>query len=177
MEYSKETIYAELYKVCNKTASTDYMLKILPNPVRLEFLTSIAMVQNFKNLDVTPNYTIDDEGLPTNTASGGKADIVCIDKEYKSLVEVTLMCGRQDQVNNEIIPIRRHLLEAKKNQENTFSVFVAPVIHEDTIEIANWYKVKDNLDIVTYAIDEFVKTIAKEEHIAGMLRETSLREN
>jgi len=177
LEYSKETIYAELYKVCNKTASTDYMLKILPNPVRLEFLTSIAMVQNFKNLDVTPNYTIDDEGLPTNTASGGKADIVCIDKEYKSLVEVTLMCGRQDQVNNEIIPIRRHLLEAKKNQENTFSVFVAPVIHEDTIEIANWYKVKDNLDIVTYAIDEFVKTIAKEEHIAGMLRETSLREN
>ena len=90
------------------------MLKLLPGPVRLEFLTSIAMVQNFENLDVTPNYTIDDEGLPTNTASGGKADIVCFDKEYQSLVEVTLMCGRQDQVNNEIVPIRRHLLEEKK---------------------------------------------------------------
>lgn len=54
------------------------MLKLLPGPVRLEFLTSIAMVQNFENLDVTPNYTIDDEGLPTNTASGGKADIVSV---------------------------------------------------------------------------------------------------
>lgn len=48
------------------------MLKLLSGPVRLEFLTSIALVQNFENLDVTPNYTIDDEGLPTNTASGGK---------------------------------------------------------------------------------------------------------
>lgn len=160
-EYSKEVIYSELHKVCSKTASTDYMLKLLPGPVRLEFLTSIAMVQNFENLDVTPNYTIDDEGLPTNTASGGKADIVCFDKEYQSLVEVTLMCGRQDQVNNEIVPIRRHLLEEKKNQENTFSVFVAPTIHEDTKQIAEWYKFKEGLDIVTYAIDEFVDKIKK----------------
>lgn len=168
-EYSKETIYAELHKVCNKIASTDYMLKVLPGPVRLEFLTSIAMVQNFENLDVTPNYTIDDEGLPTNTASGGKADIVCFDKEYQSLLEVSLMCGRQDQVNNEIIPIRRHLLEEKKNQEKTFSVFVAPTIHEDTKQIAEWYKFKEDLDIVTYAIDEFVGAIKKAENLVSML--------
>ena len=170
-EYSKEEIYSELYKVCKKTASADYMLKLLPGPVRLEFLTSIAMVQNFENLDVTPNYTIDDEGLPTNTASGGKADIVCFDKEYQSLVEVTLMCGRQDQVNNEIVPIRRHLLEEKKNREKTFSVFVAPTIHEDTKQIAEWYKFKENLDIVTYAIDEFVNTIKEENTIGSMLKE------
>lgn len=168
-EYSKEVIYSELHKVCTKTASTDYMLKLLPGPVRLEFLTSIAMVQNFENLDVTPNYTIDDEGLPTNTASGGKADIVCFDKEYQSLVEVTLMCGRQDQVNNEIVPIRRHLLEEKKNQEKTFSVFVAPTIHEDTKQIAEWYKFKEGLDIVTYAIDEFVDKIKKEDNISNLL--------
>lgn len=168
-EYSKEAIYSELQKVCKKTASTDYMLKLLPGPVRLEFLTSIAMVQNFENLDVTPNYTIDDEGLPTNTASGGKADIVCFDKEYQSLVEVTLMCGRQDQVNNEIVPIRRHLLEEKKNYEKTFSVFIAPTIHEDTKQMAEWYKFKEDLDIATYAIDEFIEKIKSEEEIAYLL--------
>ncbi len=168
-EYSKEEIYSELNKVCKKAASTDYMLKLLPGPVRLEFLTSIAMVQNFENLDVTPNYTIDDEGLPTNTASGGKADIVCFDKEYQSLVEVTLMCGRQDQVNNEIVPIRRHLLEEKKNQANTFSVFVAPTIHEDTKQIAEWYKFKEDLDIVTYAVDEFVDKIKQGDKISSLL--------
>ena len=168
-EYSKEVIYSELHKLCTKTASTDYMLKLLPGPVRLEFLTSIAMVQNFENLEVTPNYTIDDEGLPTNTASGGKADIVCFDKVYQSLVEVTLMCGRQDQVNNEIVPIRRHLLEEKKNQENTFSVFVAPTIHEDTKQIAEWYKFKEDLDIVPYAIDEFVDKIQEADCISKLM--------
>lgn len=168
-EYSKEEIYFELHKVCKKSATTDYMLKLLPGPVRLEFLTSIAMVQNFENLDVTPNYTIDDEGLPTNTASGGKADIVCFDKEYQSLVEVTLMCGRQDQVNNEIVPIRRHLLEEKKSHEKTFSVFVAPTIHEDTTQMAEWYKFKEDLDIITYAIDEFVDKIKREDKISKLL--------
>ena len=145
------------------------MLKLLPGPVRLEFLTSIAMVQNFENLDVTPNYTIDDEGLPTNTASGGKADIVCFDKEYQSLVEVTLMCGRQDQVNNEIVPIRRHLLEEKKNYEKTFSVFIAPTIHEDTKQMAEWYKFKEDLDIATYAIDEFADKIQEADCISGLM--------
>jgi len=169
-EYSKEVIYDELHKVCNKSASSDHMLKLLPGPVRLEFLTSIAMVQNFKDLDVTPNYTIDDEGLPTNTAAGGKADIVCFDNKYQSLVEVTLMCGRQDQVNNEIVPIRRHLLEERKNFENTFSVFVAPVIHEDAKQMAEWYKFKENLDILTYAIDEFIDKIKKEDNIVGLIK-------
>jgi hypothetical protein len=169
-EYSKETIYFELHKVCNKSASGDRVLKLLPGPVRLEFLTSIALVQNFEDLEVTPNYTIDDEGLPTNTASGGKADIVCFDKEYQSLVEVTLMCGRQDQVNNEIVPIRRHLLEEKKKHEKTFSVFIAPVIHEDTKQMAEWYKFKEDLDIVTYGVDEFVKRIQGIQCITGLIK-------
>lgn len=168
-EYPKEVIYSELHKVCTKKASTDYMLKLLPGPVRLEFLTSIAMAQNFDDLDVTPNYTIDDEGLPTNTALGGKADIVCFDKEYQSLIEVTLMCGRQDQVNNEIVPIRRHLIEEKKNYEKTFSVFVAPIIHEDTKQMAEWYKFKENLDIVTYNIDKFVDEIKQKDKISELL--------
>lgn len=127
------------------------------------------MVQNFENLDVMPNYTVDDEGLPTNTASGGKADIVCSDKEYQSLIEVTLMCGRQEQVHNEIIPIRRHLVEEKKNQEKTFSVLVAPIIHEDTKQIAEWYKFKEDLDIVPYDIERFLKKIKRENKIASLL--------
>ena len=79
------------------------------------------------------------------------------------------MCGRQDQVNNEIIPIRRHLLEEKKRKENTFSVFVAPVIHEDTKQIAEWYKFKENLDIAVYSIGEFVEKIKQEDKIKTLL--------
>lgn len=167
-QYAKEDIFAEIHKVCNKLASSDYMFKLLPGPVRLEFLTSIAMVQSFEDLEVIPNYSIDDEGLPTNTASGGNADIVCADKEWKSLVEVTLMCGRQDQLINEIVPIRRHLKEEKENRENTFSVFLAPVIHEDTKQMTEWYKFKEDLDIITFNADAFIEKLKKIKRLSEL---------
>ena len=108
-----------------------------------------------------PGYPVDDEGLPVNTAGGGRADIICWDGECRSLVEVTLMCGRQDQVSNEIVPIRRHLLEEKKTMPDTFSVFIAPVIHEDAREMAAWYKYRNNLDIIPYTVEEFIGRVQK----------------
>lgn len=168
-KYSKENIRYELKILCEKKASTDIVMRMLPGPVRLEFLTSIALVQSFEDLDVLPNYTIDDEGLPTSTAVGGKADIVCHDNKCQSLIEVTLMCGRNEQVNNEIVPIRRHLIEEKKVNENTFSVFVAPKIHEDALEMTEWYKYKDNIDIVAYTVTDFVEKIEKEPEILKLL--------
>ena len=59
--------------------------------------------------------------------------------------------------------------------EETFKPFEylckLPTIHEDTKQIAEWYKFKENLDIVTYAIDEFVNTIKEENTIGSMLKE------
>ena len=169
--YSHDKVYDELKKVCNKEPSTDEMLKFINAPTRLEFLTSVALVQHFKGLDVNPNYSVDDEGLPTFTAGGDTPDIICYDSDYDSLFEVTLMCGRQDQVNNEIVPIRRHLLEHKKNREKTFSVFIAPKVHEDTKEIAEWYKHKDKVDIVTYDIGEFILKVRSYTKASQFLNE------
>lgn len=106
-EYSEEKVCEELLKVCNKKESSDEVLKFINAPTRLEFLASIFLVQQFKEADVNPNYSVDDEGLPTFTAGGGVADIECYDRSYNSYFEVTLMCGRQDQVNNEIVPIKK----------------------------------------------------------------------
>ena len=156
-EMSKDAVKKELTIVCEKKESKDDLLRFINAPTRLEFLTSIALVQNFTGLDVHPNYAVDDEGLPTFTASGGYADIECYDNDYDSYFEVTLMCGRTDQVNNEIIPIGRHLKEAKQNRrDNSFSVFVAPVIHPDTIEAAEWQKIKNKVDIIPLNINEFI---------------------
>jgi hypothetical protein len=133
-------------------------------------LASIALVQNFEGLDVNPNYSVDDEGLPTFTASGGYADIECYDSDYDSYFEVTLMCSRSDQVNNEIIPISRHLREAKKKRrEEAFSVFVAPTIHPDAIEAAEWQNRKYNIDILTFNINEFVEKIDVANRISQLL--------
>lgn len=170
-KYSKEEINTELMVLCKKssTGSKHPIFKLLASPVRLEFLTSIALVQNYKDIDVTPNYVIDDEGLPTFSAGGGVADIVCKDNNYNSLIEVTLMCGRQDQVNNEIVPIRRHLLKAKKENENVFSIFIAPYIHEDAKEVANLYKYRDNIDIIAFDIPTFINENYKNEYVSDFL--------
>lgn len=168
--YSKDKVYDELQKVCSKKPSTDEMLKFINAPTRLEFLTSVALVQHFKGLDVNPNYSVDDEGLPTFTAGGDTPDIICYDSDYDSLFEVTLMCSRQDQVNNEIVPIRRHLIEHKKSRDETFSVFVAPKVHKDTKEMAAWYKHKDDVDIVTYGIEEFISKLTSSYKASELLQ-------
>ena len=169
-EMDKETVFKELKNVCKGNESKHESIRYLDGPVRLEFLTSIALVQNFKGLDVNPNYSVDDEGLPTFTASGGMSDIEAYDVDYDSYYEVTLMKGRANQVNNEIIPIGRHLREIKETRrENSFSVFVAPIIHEDTREAADWQKVKYNIDILTYDIDEFIHNITKSKKASDLL--------
>lgn len=169
-EMTKESVRKELLTVCARRESTDKILRYINAPTRLEFLASIALVQNFEGLDVNPNYSVDDEGLPTFTASGGYADIECYDSECDSYFEVTLMCGRSDQVNNEIIPISRHLREAKKKRrEESFSVFVAPTIHPDAIEAAEWQKKKYAVDIITLNVDEFIEKIDVADKVSQLL--------
>ena len=169
-EMTKESVKKELLAVCARRESTDKILRYINAPTRLEFLTSIALVQNFSGLDVNPNYSVDDEGLPTFTASGGYADIECYDSDCDSYFEVTLMCGRSDQVNNEIIPISRHLREAKRNRrEESFSVFVAPKIHPDAIEAAEWQKKKYKVNILTLDIENFIEQINVASRVSQLL--------
>lgn len=168
--YDKEVIYDELKLVCKKRESKDPVLRFITAPARLEFLTSIALIQQFDNLLVQPNYPIDDEGLPTSTAGGDMADIMCYEEEYNSSVEVTLMCGRSDQVNNEIIPIRRHLKAMKEINNKAFSVLVAPIIHEDTVQAAMIYKKREKLDILTYDINEFIIAISNLDRFSNILK-------
>ncbi|WP_430734405.1 AlwI family type II restriction endonuclease [Helicobacter suis] len=131
--YTQKQIFSELQILTNKKeASKDTILKIIPEPTRLEFLTSIALKQTYKDLEVLPNYSVDDEGLPINHASGGKPDIVCSDSNTHVITEVSLQCGRA-QLAGELIPIARHLADEMKQhqQKYNFALFIAPKIHED----------------------------------------------
>lgn len=166
--YSSETIYNELKNLSTKKDSKDTLLKTIPEPVRLEFLTSIALKQKYDNLEIHPNYNVDDEGIPTFTAAGGRADIVCFDDDYNSLFEVTLMRSRQ-QANDEILPINRHLLEAKGINANTFSVFIAPVIHPDAAELADFLNHKYDNIILTYSITDFLNALDSTEKVSELI--------
>ena len=57
----------------------------------------------------------------------------------------------------------------KKEKQNTFSLFVAPIIHEDTIESAQWYKHKDDVDIVPLTIANMILGLKKNSRLKQFL--------
>lgn len=169
-EYSKDEIFNELSIVCRNAESRNAVLRVIDKPTRFEFLISVALIQNFVGLRVYPNYLVDDEGLPTFTASGGKADIECFDDDCIPLVEVTLMCAR-NQAINEIPAITRHLQETAEKYPHTtvFSVFVAPSIHTDTTFMIGFSKYQYNADIVAFTVEEFINQIRTKNKIIELL--------
>ena len=108
--YPLQKVINELLILRARGRSQDQVLRFLANPVRLEFLTALAIKLRFPNVRVLPNYPCDDEGLPTSTAGGGKGDIECFEGDNVVTVEVTMSEGRTQTIT-EIWPIARHLGE------------------------------------------------------------------
>lgn len=158
--FDLETLKNELIIVSdNHQMSHNNIFKYINEPLRLEFLTALALQKKFASIIVKPNYVADDEGMPTSYAPGGSPDIQCLDEKGNVLFEVTLMRGRQ-QVSNEMIPIERHLSETKVSDANAFSVFLAPNIHPDTVRYAQFAKFNNNIDIVPLEIAEFANSLS-----------------
>ena len=128
--YQWATIKKELKNLATRKTSNDNVLKYLAAPVRLEFLTALAIKCKMPNVRVVPNYKCDDEGLPTSTAQGKMGDIECYEQQNGILVEVTMAMGRS-QTNMEIWPIVRHLSEFQKKQQSQ-CIFIAPQIYIDS---------------------------------------------
>lgn len=169
--YTSEEIEKELIITCtNRQQSNNDLFKYIDKPLRFEFLTSIFLRQNFIDLHVMPNYKCDDEGIPTFTAIGGMSDIVVSDDCNESYVEVSLIRDRK-QTTNEMIPIERHLKDYIANSDNRkdkFSIFVAPIIHSDTVRFAQFAKYKDNLDILFYNINDFIVKVKESNEIGDL---------
>ena len=155
--YGWDTIKLELKNLAERTSSKDDILRFLPAPVRLEFLISLAIKSRLSEIRVIPNYTCDDEGLPTSTASGGIGDIECFEHSKGILVEVTMAEGRTQTIM-EVWPIERHL-EAFKEAYTSESqcVFIAPSIYSDTKRQIQFVKIDKGHTIRSYRIDEFVQ--------------------
>jgi hypothetical protein len=157
--YAWNNIKAELNILATRNkVSKDEVLKFLPNPVRLEFLTALAIKSKLPEVRVIPNYPCDDEGLPTSTAGGmgDQGDIECFEKTNGILVEVTMAEGRV-QTTMEVWPISRHL-EAFQNKykRNSQCFFIAPSIFSDSERQIKWVKSEENLTIRPYKIDDFI---------------------
>jgi len=156
--YSWGIIRAEMLNLADKHLTKDEILKYLSNPVRLEFLTALAVKFEFPNVQVIPNYPVDDEGIPTSTAGGvgNTGDIECYENVNGILIEVTMSEGRTQTVM-EVWPIARHLQEFGKKTKNSMCYFVAPSIFTDSVRQIEYVKEKDNLSIYPKTIKEFLE--------------------
>ena len=156
--YSWEIIREEMLNLADKHLTKDEILKYLSNPVRLEFLTALAVKSKFPNVKVIPNYPVDDEGIPTSTAGGvgNTGDIECYENVNGILIEVTMSEGRIQTVM-EVWPIARHLQEFGKKTKNSMCYFVAPSIFTDSVRQIEYLKEKDNISIYPKTIKEFLE--------------------
>lgn len=176
-EYDDEKLRTELNRLTLRNSRTDdELLKFIDAPVRLEFLAAIALVKYFDNIDVCPNYPIDDEGLPTSTASGGKADIECYQSDDYALVEVTLMTGAANQTEHEMTSIEDHLIEAAENTNYfTFALFVAPILQQRALRYMNFanhdsFSNYENCGgIVAIKINEMITKFASADKITDLI--------
>ena len=160
--YNWNSIKNELHILATHKTSKNDVLKFLAAPVRLEFLTALAIKSKLPAVIVKPNYSCDDTGLPTSTAGGNKGDIECFENGNGILVEVTMAEGRT-QTMMEVWPIERHL--ATFIEDNKFSaqcIFIAPTIYSDSKRQIEFVKFSNKLIIRDYAIDDWSEYLEKE---------------
>ena len=155
--YAWESIKNELLNLAQKKSSSDDILKVIEQPLRLEFLTSLAILKKLPSVIVKPNFISDDEGLPTSFASGGSPDIECLENKDTVLVEVTLLTGTQQHIR-ESFSIHRHLEEYVKRGTKSYSVFISPKSFIDTERYFDFIK-KDGLEVRISDIDKFVDSL------------------
>lgn len=123
-------------------------------------------MKHFPEIKVSPNYSIDDEGLPKFTSGAGKADIECENDEIKGIVEVTLMTGAAQQTEHEVSSIDDHLRQIESNTSKlTLAIFVAPIIRERAMRYLNFLNITYHQDerqrgIIPMLISELVKKIS-----------------
>lgn len=155
--YPWQTIKAEMLALARGHLSKDDVLKYLSSPVRLEFLTALAIKSRMPAVAVRPNYPVDDEGLPTSTAAGNRGDIECVERGVDGvLVEVTMLQGAA-QARSEAWPIERHLTDFQKRLPGAMCRFVAPRIYADTASQVGWLLDTKQLLVVSQTIHEFVR--------------------
>lgn len=154
--YPWDSIKKELSILSTGSVSKDSVLKLIAAPSRLEFLTALAIKSKIPDVRVLPNYSCDDEGLPTSTAGGNKGDIECYERQNGILVEVTMAIGRQ-QTMMEVWPIERHLTDFQKDK-SAQCVFVAPTIFSDSLRQIKFVSMDSNGKkiIRPYAIPDFI---------------------
>lgn len=133
-------------------------------PILLEKLSTLGLNALNDALKIKPNYPVGDDNEPTFTAPANTPDIECYYQEFNAICEVTMLKSR-DQWYNEGQPVMRHLrdFENQNNNKKTYCLFIAPIIHRDTLNTF-WMAVKyeyegQKQNIIPLTINNFTQLL------------------
>ena len=135
---------SELKIIISQLKEKSFLREI--EPVEFEYIIFKALKILNDELSLKPNCLFDDEGNPIGFAPGNKPDIEGFYKSFNTIIEVTLDVSR-NQVYRESMPIMRHLrdFEIRNNEKESYCIFIAPRIHEDTNNYF-WFSIKHGYD-------------------------------
>ena len=132
--------------------------------IELERLSALALNALNDALEIKPNYPVGDDNEPTFTAPANKPDIECFYEKFNSVCEVTMLTDRS-QWYNEGQPVMRHVREFEEThtEKSTYCLFIAPRLHQDTIETF-WMAIKYGYKgasqrIIPLSISQFIKLL------------------
>ena len=114
--------------------------KTLKPSIALEKYIAEALIIINDVLKIKPNYIAGDDGEIIFTAPANKPDIECFYESFSSICEVTNLTSK-DQWFNEGQPVMRHLRDFENSHKNSYALFIAPKLHQDTINTF-WFAVK-----------------------------------
>jgi len=155
-DISKIQEYMEALKNIHRSANK--------KSIELEKLITLALNALNDALEIKPNYPVGDDNEPTFTAPANKPDIECFYEKFNSVCEVTMLTNRS-QWYNEGQPVMRHVREFERAHagKSTYCLFIAPRLHQDTIEtfwMAIKYGYKGAIQkIIPLSISQFIRLL------------------
>lgn len=167
-EHDWDFLKEEMINSVEKRATSHLVLKFVKETARLEFLTAIVIKKALPELKIIANYKADDQGIPFNTASGGRknsigADIDIYEKNIHAILEPTISKQRSFQVEHELPSIRNHVLgtankdlEEGQNFNEWFCLFIASNITRDVGDQVSLIKLANGVEIYPWDIQDFV---------------------
>lgn len=168
VENDWEFLKNEMINSVENRPSSHLILKYVKETVRLEFLSAIVIKKALPKLKVIANYKADDQGIPFNTASGGKnnqigADIDVFEDTIHAIMEPTISKTRSFQVEHELPSIRNHVLTTankdfkdKNGYNEWFCLFIASNISRDVGDQVALIRQTNNVEIFPWDIVDFV---------------------
>ena len=158
---NKEKIENQLKKLSNGIKdNNDFWF--IQEPLKFEFLLSLYLyVCLGDEYDYRPNYKCDTAGIPYSHAPGNIGDIEVSNGDRYWLIEVTLLRGKTQQVNNETINLFRHIDEIHPGTK--YLTLIAPYIHDDTellLKVATVVTMEEKKSLIfskPYTTQEFIE--------------------